>query len=246
MRSRIALFTPLLSIGGTAVVVILAALVSAGVSEPFDIGIIRAVRAPDLAGLLSPLRPITELGSTWAVLAVALLTFALAVAIGPWRHGLAGAITIALASLLNASIKLAIARERPAILEPLVEERGFSFPSGHSALGMVAYGILAVVVARSRLPAPARAVIVGTLLVLVALIGLSRIWLGAHYPTDVLAGWTAGAVIVLVYGAATRTVSREAADVAVDAHEPPVSLPPHGRHEPTISGSDQDPALRDR
>jgi undecaprenyl-diphosphatase len=137
--------------------------------------------------------------------------------IGPWRHGLIAAVTILLASVLNSSIKLAIARQRPDLLEPVIVEHGFSFPSGHSALGMVAYGILAVLVSRSRLPSPARGALVFALGALVALIGLSRIWLGVHYPTDVLAGWAAGGVIVLIYAAVTRRVSPEPAAAAADA-----------------------------
>lgn len=217
MRSRIGAFTPLASLAGVALVVALALLVSSGLSGPVDSTIIGAVRAPELAGLLAPLRQITELGSTLAVIVVAALTAALAAAIGPWRHGVIGAVTIAAASFLNGAIKLAIARERPALLESLVQEHGFSFPSGHSALGMVAYGILAVVIGRSRLPRPLRAGLIGALLVLVLLIGLSRVWLGVHYPTDVLAGWTAGAIIVLLYRSLTRTVSREPAPDALDA-----------------------------
>jgi undecaprenyl-diphosphatase len=217
MRDRPGPVTPLLGLGGVAVMVALAALVSAGVTDPVDAAVIHAVRSPDLTGLLAPLRGITELGSTVAVTVVAVVTAALAVAIGPWRHGVAGALTIVGASLLNASIKLAIARERPDLLEPLVQEHGFSFPSGHSALGMVAYGILAVVVWRSRLHRPVRVAAVGVLIALVVLIGVSRVWLGVHYPTDVLAGWTAGAIIVLIYRSVTRTVSTEPAGAAIDA-----------------------------
>lgn len=219
MRRAIATLTPLLALGGVGLVIALAILVSAGLTGPVDAALIGIVRSPDLLGLLGPLRPITEMGSTLAVTVVAAVTAALAVAIGPWRHGVIGALTMIGASLLNASIKVAIARERPDLLEALVQERGFSFPSGHSALSMVAYGILAVVVARSRLARPVRVAVVIGLLVLVLLVGLSRVWLGVHYPTDVLAGWTAGAVIVLLYGAFTRTVSREPAEAAIDAPE---------------------------
>ncbi|MEP7082540.1 MAG: phosphatase PAP2 family protein [Chloroflexota bacterium] len=220
MRTRRGSFTPLLAVGGIGLVVALALLVSTGLSDPFDAGVIGAVRSPGLSGLLAPLRQISELGSTWAVAVVAVVTLGLALTIGPWRHGVAGALTMVLASILNGSIKLAIARER---LELLIEERGFSFPSGHAALAMVAYGILAVVIGRSRLPRAVRAALIGALLLLVLLIGLSRIWLGVHYPTDVVAGWTAGAVIVLLYRWFTRPVSREPAEAAaLDTNAPPV------------------------
>jgi len=209
--------TPVLMAAGLAVVVGLAMLISADMTGSFDQGVIDALRSPLVHDLLTPLRAITELGSTGAVVAVAVIAFAVAAAIGPWRHGLIAALTILAASILNGALKIAIGRERPDLLEPLIVERGFSFPSGHSALGMVAYGILAVLISRSRIPEPWRTVIVVTLGVVVALIGLSRIWLGVHYPTDVIAGWAAGGVIVLAYAALTRRVSPEPAVGAVDA-----------------------------
>jgi undecaprenyl-diphosphatase len=202
---------------GVAVVVGLAVLIGADLTDAFDQAIIDALRSPAIGDLLSPLRAITELGSTGGVVAVAAIAFAFAVAIGPWRHGLIAALTILLASIANSALKIAIRRERPDLLDPLIVERGFSFPSGHSALGMVAYGILAVLVSRSRLPAPWRIGIVVALGAVVALIGISRIWLGVHYPTDVLAGWAAGGVVVLAYAALTRRVSPEPAEGAVDA-----------------------------
>ena len=209
--------TPLLVAGGVALVAGLAILVGSDLADGFDRSIIDAMRSDLVCDVLSPLRLITELGSTGAVTAMAAVAFVLAAAIGPWRHGLAGALTILLASVLNGALKLAIARDRPDLLEPIIVEHGFSFPSGHAALGMVAYGVLAVLVGRSRLPARAQAVIVFWLGVLVGLIGLSRIWLGVHYPTDVLAGWIVGGMIVVVYAALTRRVSPEPAAGAVDA-----------------------------
>lgn len=215
MRSRAAV--PIVALGGVGIVVLLAIAVTSGISDPFDRSIIEAVRAEGLRGVLSPLRAITELGSTGAVTAVAFLTLLVGVLIGPWLHGVIGAVAIGLASLGNEALKAVIARARPDLLDPIVAERGFSFPSGHSALGMAAWGILGVLIMRSRLPLGVRRGIVAVLVVLIALIGLSRIWLGVHYPTDVLAGWTAGAVIVLVYARLTRRVSPEPAAAAVDA-----------------------------
>lgn len=208
---------PILALGGVGIVVLLALAVTSGASEAFDRSIIEAVRANGLHDLMSPLRAITELGSTGAVTIVAVLTLLVGILIGPWLHGVLGAITIGLASLANQMLKTIIARARPDLLDPIVDERGFSFPSGHSALGMVAWGILGVLVMRSRLPLVVRRGIVAVLAVVVFLIGLSRVWLGVHYPTDVLAGWTAGAVIVLLYARLTRRVSPEPAAAAVDA-----------------------------
>jgi undecaprenyl-diphosphatase len=208
-----------LGIGGVVMLIALAVMVSTDLTDTFDGTIIAAVRAAAVHDLLTPLGAITELGSTWAVVVVALLTFAVGMAIGPWRHGAAGALTIGVASVANSALKMVIARARPDALDPLVVERGFSFPSGHSALGMVAYGVLAVLISRSRLPLAVRWIVIVGLAVLIGLIGLSRVWLGVHYPTDVLAGWAAGGVIVLVYAGITRRVSPEPGEGAVDADQ---------------------------
>ncbi len=209
--------TPALAVSGVTLVVTLALLVMADLTDPFDHAVIGAVREPALFDILSFLRPVTELGSTTAITAVAAVTFAVGALIGPWRHGALGALTIGAASLGLTIAKRAVARERPDLLDPLIVEHGFSFPSGHATLSMTAYGVLAVIVARSRLPVGLRIGLIGAVGVLVFLIGVSRIWIGVHYPTDVLAGWTTGAVVVLAFAALTRRVSTAPAAVAVDA-----------------------------
>lgn len=221
---------PILAVGGLAVVILLAIAVTTGVSDWLDAAVIGVVRSDALHAPLSPLRWVTELGSTAAVTVVAVIAIVLGVLIGPWLHGLAGALTIALASISNETIKAFIARSRPDLLEPVLVERGFSFPSGHSLLSMVAYGVLGVLVMRSRLPLGVRRGIAIALGAVILLVGLSRIWLGVHYPTDVLAGWTAGAVIVLVFARLTRSVSPEPAAAAVDAD------PAMPRSDPPVPG----------
>jgi undecaprenyl-diphosphatase len=203
-------------LGGVVAVIGLALLVITDASDPFDRAIIDAVRHRDVSNALAFLGPITELGSTGAVTVVALLTFAVGAAIGPWRHGLIGAVTIGLASLGVELFKATVARDRPSVLEPIIVEHGFSFPSGHATLSMVGYGVLAVLVSRSRLSPALRTAIVFALGVLVVLIGASRVWLGVHFPTDVIAGWIAGGVVVVLYASLTRSVSTEPAEAAAD------------------------------
>jgi undecaprenyl-diphosphatase len=209
--------TPTLLLGGVMLFVGLAVLVMIDASDAFDSAIIEGVRNPATSNALGFLASLTELGSTGAVAIVAVLTFALGAAIGPWRHGLIGALTIGAAALGVELVKAGVARARPDALEPIIVEHGFSFPSGHATLSMVAYGVLAVLISRSRLPQGVRTAAIVGLALLVVAIGVSRIWLGVHYPTDVLAGWTAGWVIVLLYAWFTRGVSREPAEAAADA-----------------------------
>jgi undecaprenyl-diphosphatase len=209
--------TPAFLLGGIVTVIGVALLVVTDAADPFDRALIEAVRGRDVSTMLAFLGPITDLGSTGAVIVVAFLAFAAGAAIGPWRHGLIGAVTIGLAALGVELVKATVARDRPSILEPIIVEHGFSFPSGHATLSMVAYGVLGVLLGRSRLPPAARTLLVFALGVLVVLVGASRVWLGVHFPTDVIAGWIAGGVVVLLYASFTRSVSREPAEAAADA-----------------------------
>jgi undecaprenyl-diphosphatase len=222
--------TPASLLGGIVAVIGLALLVITDASDAFDRAIIDAVRDRDVSNALAFLGPITELGSTGAVTIVAMLTFAVGAAIGPWRHGLIGALTIGLASLGVQLVKATISRDRPSILEPIIVEHGFSFPSGHATLSMVAYGVLGVLVSRSRLAPALRTAVVFALGVLVVLVGASRVWLGVHFPTDVIAGWIAGGVVVLLYVSLTRSVSMEPAEAAADAD------PAAPRSDPPVAG----------
>jgi undecaprenyl-diphosphatase len=240
MRTPRGLLAPALAVAGVAVFLLLAVLVAAGLSDAIDVPIIRAVRAPELHGVLQPLRYVTELGSTIAAVGVtSVVALLVAYGIGPWRHGIAAAAAIIVAALGNSLIKLAVARTRPELIEPIIREAGFSFPSGHASHSAVGYGILAVLVSRTRLPRAVRVGIVTGLVVLVFLIGLSRVWLGVHYPTDVLAGWVAGGVVAVLFASFTRDVSREAAPVAVDAPADAERVDDRGPSDPSYDRDDE-------
>lgn len=89
-------------------------------------------------------------------------------------------------------LKFLIARDRPNIVPPLMIENTPSFPSGHSMMSAVVYLSLAALLARIQPTIPLRIYIILIALLLTFLIGISRIYLGVHYPTDVLSGWSVG------------------------------------------------------
>lgn len=107
-------------------------------------------------------------------------------------YWLAGSMAGAL--LLNEAAKLLFHRARPAVEWALGDEHTYSFPSGHALFSVVLYGTLAVLYRRGGWVAA----------VLALLIGASRVVLGEHWPTDVLAGWAAGLVWVLAVWRAER------------------------------------------
>jgi membrane-associated phospholipid phosphatase len=94
------------------------------------------------------------------------------------------------ALVLNQGMKLLFARARPELWPPLIRETSYGFPSGHALGSLVLYGYLAVVLAQ-RFPRQARW-IHGFAIALILLIGLSRLYLGVHYPTDIVAGYATG------------------------------------------------------
>lgn len=105
------------------------------------------------------------------------------------------AITGAGAVGLNVLLKELFARARPQLWERAVEVKFYSFPSGHAMISMVVYGLLGYFLA-ARFPRQ-RWLIYGLTVVLIAGIGLSRLYLGVHWPTDVIAGYFAGFVWLL-------------------------------------------------
>ena len=114
------------------------------------------------------------------------------------RPGLFAAVNLVLATLLNLLLKTLVQRPRPEGYR-LVAESGFSFPSGHSMVAMAFYGLLIWMVWRYEKDAFVRRLgIIGFGLVIV-LVGLSRIYLGVHYASDVLAGFCASIAWLGVY-----------------------------------------------
>jgi undecaprenyl-diphosphatase len=98
--------------------------------------------------------------------------------------------------LLNLALKETFRRSRPSLFEEIATLHSYSFPSGHAMASAAAYGAVAVLVARD---CPSRApVAFAAAAVLALLIGASRIYLGVHWMTDVLAGWAAGLFVLLI------------------------------------------------
>jgi membrane-associated phospholipid phosphatase len=113
------------------------------------------------------------------------------------------------ALVLDPSLKTLVGRVRPVVADPVAHGQGNSFPSGHALGSMIVYGMLTLVflaLARGRW----RGWFVAVMAVLVAAIGVSRIALGVHFVSDVLAGWLLGAAWISVTAYAFRVWRREA------------------------------------
>lgn len=99
--------------------------------------------------------------------------------------------------LASTGLKIIVARARPDVVPHLVDVNDLSFPSGHAMVSAVTYLTLGALLARTQRFRATRIFVMGAGILLAVIIGLSRIYLGVHYPTDVVAGWVAGSLWAL-------------------------------------------------
>lgn len=135
-----------------------------------------------------------------------------------WLSGFA--IATVGATILNLVLKDAFARVRPALWERIVDVQYYSFPSGHAMLSLVVYGMVGYLLVKV-LPRWKFVTLAATAF-MVGLIGLSRLYLGVHWPTDVLAGYAAGSVwliaCILTLEAGQRQWSLKDKDLGSEVH----------------------------
>lgn len=172
-----------------------------GETRAFDEGVLLMLRDPadpamprGPAWLTKMMVDITALGGvTVLTLLVTLVVVYLAL-----RHKYRTALFVTASILggwaLSSAMKLGIARPRPEVVQHLVEVTDMSFPSGHAMLSAITYLTLGAMLSRLEERASLRYFFPLVAVVLTLIIGLSRIYLGVHYPTDVLGGWAAGMV----------------------------------------------------
>lgn len=147
-----------------------------------------AWRAPWLTWLM---RGFTNLGSTGWVIGLLLTLTGIGFRFRKRLEVLVLNLTVGGALLLSELLKFSFHRHRPE-LPWLTSASGYSFPSGHSLISMALYGFLAYLVFRNSRNSGSRLISSVGLLLLPVLIGISRVYLGVHYPSDVLAGWAVG------------------------------------------------------
>lgn len=99
--------------------------------------------------------------------------------------------------LINKGIKEIVKRERPTLNEAL-DALGYSFPSGHAMLSIVTFGFLAYIIAANVKDVAGKYVITILMGILIIWIGLSRVILNVHYPTDILAGYCLGGILLII------------------------------------------------
>lgn len=173
--------------------------IAEGETGAFDRMILVAVRdatggrSPLLNGLRTVMLDLTALGNgVTLTIVVILVTGYLAVA-GRRSLAIFLAAQVVVGTSLVAIMKALVGRDRPDVVTHLVDVSSASFPSGHAADSAIVYLSLAMLIARVTQGGAARLYVFAAAMALTLCIGLSRIYLGVHWPSDVLAGWAIGA-----------------------------------------------------
>jgi membrane protein DedA with SNARE-associated domain/membrane-associated phospholipid phosphatase len=204
-----------LAVGGVAAVALagLAVLVAYGVVVGGHPGPTAPDRsafedAADLrtSGLVDLAKVLTVLGSGWVVLPVALIVAGLLASRRRWTELVALVAAVTITFVAAGELKALIDRPRPP--HPLVATVGSAYPSGHAAHAILYPSIALALVALRRPAAKAAATVVGVGLAIALVVGLTRVYLSAHYLTDVLGGWGLGAATFAGCAIAALAVNR--------------------------------------
>jgi undecaprenyl-diphosphatase len=170
-----------------------------GESRAFDEAVLLALRSPgDSAEPIGPwwvqtmFVDITSLGGTTVVTLITLAVLGYLIMDGKRAVALLVLISVAGGAGLSSLLKLGFERPRPDLVAHLVDERTLSFPSGHAMVSAVTYLTLGALLAQVQGSVRLKTYIIAIAVILTLLIGVSRVYLGVHWPTDVLAGWCAG------------------------------------------------------
>jgi len=192
--------------GMTWVFVELAEQVGSGGTHDFDNRVLAALRNPNDPTLpLGPLwlvdaaRDVTALGSMSVLLLMVVIAAGYTALVGRWRAVVLIVAATVSGAILSGVLKSEYERPRPPNGSAVQRTHTTSFPSGHSFSAAVVFLTLGAMLARVVPTHRLRAYLIIVALLLTLLVGFSRVYLGVHYPTDVLAGWAAGSSWALLW-----------------------------------------------
>jgi undecaprenyl-diphosphatase len=174
--------------------------VGEGETDQIDHRLLLLFRAPgDPSDPIGPrwfeeaMRDVTALGGFTLLTVTVIVATLMLVFHDRRREALVFAVTVILAQISSEVLKAIYDRDRPSLVAHGSHVYSQSFPSGHSALAAATFFTLATVVASVESKKRTKALIYGLAITFVVTVGISRVYLGVHWPTDVLGGWALGA-----------------------------------------------------
>ncbi|SFP16772.1 undecaprenyl-diphosphatase [Mesorhizobium sp. NFR06] len=153
-------------------------------------------------------RDITALGSSAVLVLITSATIVYLLLIRRPSRALFMFVAVAGGQVVSSLLKLEVDRPRPDLVSHLVNETSLSFPSGHAMLSAVTYLTLGSLAARFLPDRSTKIFVLGLAVLITVLVGISRVYLGVHWPSDVLAGWCAGFAWAMLCWLAARLLQR--------------------------------------
>lgn len=169
--------------------------VNSNAIKVFDETVYNAVKGFISPGMTKAVRVITEFGNYTVMIPVIIVFYLFNKDKSFNRYFTINLVAIFASNFLVKSI---IQRQRPIDIN-LIIEKGFSFPSGHSMVSFAFYGFIIYYIYCSHLSKMWKGIIIGTLILLILLIGFSRIYLGVHYASDVIGGFVLSLVYLIIF-----------------------------------------------
>lgn len=202
------LFLGALLIAATALFVFgwLAEEMFEGDTQQFDTVVRNAVHQLATPGLTGPMQIVSFAGSVAALTVMCLLAICVSLYFRRPRTAALLTITMLGAAVLDVTLKYAFHRPRPVAFLGITPS-SYSFPSGHALGALCFYGMLAAILAAHTGGWVAKFCVWMAAVILIGIIGFSRIYLGVHYPSDVIAGYCAATVWVGAVGFLDKTLS---------------------------------------
>ena len=145
--------------------------------------------------LTSIIKYLTYIGSAVAVISITLFTL---IYFKNKKYGLFMSIDLICITIIQLILKNIFTRSRPVNIN-LIEETGYSFPSGHSLTSMAFYGFIIYLIYISNINKKSKYIFISLFSILILVTGISRIYLGVHYFTDVLGGFTFSISYLIIY-----------------------------------------------
>lgn len=193
----------------------LASEVAEGDTLALDKWLLEGLRSPtDLAvpggpaWLLKAMIDITALGGVTVLTLITLLAAGYLVAARKRATAAFLVAAIAGGAIVSTLLKLFFARPRPELVAHLVSVDSASFPSGHAMNSAITFLTIGALLARAEKDRAVRIYLMSAAIGLTLIIGCSRVYLGVHWPSDVIAGWTVGAAWAMLCSLVARTLQR--------------------------------------
>lgn len=178
---------------------VIATLLVTGKVSIFDNYIYRIVSKCINPTMTSIVKKITKLANpVTIVISILIVCYILGIKQKDRKNAIAFVINIGIIAILNYALKNVFVRTRPEMIN-LITETGYSFPSGHSSLSMAFYGFLIYVINTKCTSKPLKIVSSIFFSIVILLVGVSRIYLGVHFASDVLAAFMLSLSYLIVY-----------------------------------------------